>query len=230
MLAISYLASPADNNSAAEILEMQRQVTSSFAEHNGFKVKRTYVDHLLREPAELRDRPNLVAATEHALRIGAGILVADFRTLGYSLSFLEQFLELGVPLLVVRAGHDGGGIHICSDAAAGVRTWRGRTSKRVKVVSGSGRTSGNLKNLPEARAKAIQSTVAAADRFARQMDPLIRELRGSGYGANRQIAAILNMRRIPTARGSTWHATTVGNLIKRIEALENGPQSASDSE
>ena len=44
------------------------------------------------------------------------------------------------------------------------------------------------------------------------MAPLIQELRAQGRSLV-AIAAELNQRRVPTARGGLWYATTVRNIL-----------------
>jgi hypothetical protein len=55
-----------------------------------------------------------------------------------------------------------------------------------------------------------------ADRFARTVAPVIRELRAKGIVAKSAIARALNQRRIPTARRGKWHRTSVVRLLNRL--------------
>jgi hypothetical protein len=56
---------------------------------------------------------------------------------------------------------------------------------------------------------------AAADRFAQNVAPVIRDIRASGITSLRAIAAALNARGIPTARGGQWNATQVMSVLRR---------------
>ena len=58
--------------------------------------------------------------------------------------------------------------------------------------------------------------MAGADAFADSVAPAIREAQAAGAKTLRQIAAALNGRGIPTARGGKWEAKTVSNILKRI--------------
>jgi hypothetical protein len=60
---------------------------------------------------------------------------------------------------------------------------------------------------------------AAADRFARNVAPVIREIKASGITSLRAVAAALNARGIPTARGGQWNATGVMSVLRRAEAI-----------
>jgi hypothetical protein len=57
---------------------------------------------------------------------------------------------------------------------------------------------------------------AAADRFARDLLPVIEEIRISGITTQTGIAAQLRARGIRTVRGGKWTATSVRNLLARI--------------
>jgi hypothetical protein len=56
---------------------------------------------------------------------------------------------------------------------------------------------------------------AAADAFAANVLPIIRQVEAAGATGYRAIAAALNARGVRTARGGEWHATTVRNLMQR---------------
>jgi hypothetical protein len=74
---------------------------------------------------------------------------------------------------------------------------------------------GNRTNLPEARAKGIESNRKIAVSFAANILPVIRQIAAAGASSFHAIADALNARVISTARGGNWHASTVRNLILR---------------
>jgi len=74
---------------------------------------------------------------------------------------------------------------------------------------------GNRTNLPEASAKGAAATQAAAEAFAANVLPVLRQMQASGVTTLAELAAGLNARGIPTARGGVWHAMTVRNLFQR---------------
>jgi hypothetical protein len=77
---------------------------------------------------------------------------------------------------------------------------------------------GNPTNLAAAGAKGRRVGRDAADRFARNVRPVIEQIRASGAASLRAIAAELNARGVATARGGVWEAQTVRNLLLRTEA------------
>ena len=60
---------------------------------------------------------------------------------------------------------------------------------------------------------------AQADARARDVLASIKALQDSGSVSLRAIAAGLNSQGIPTARGGTWSATQVMNVLKRASAI-----------
>jgi Recombinase len=67
----------------------------------------------------------------------------------------------------------------------------------------------------EARAAARQAIVAQADTRARALSPVIAEIRAARVHSYNGIAAQLNARGIPTARGGRWAATQVRDIVLR---------------
>jgi hypothetical protein len=70
---------------------------------------------------------------------------------------------------------------------------------------------GNPK-LDDVRNRGVAGTTAEADRFAKNVAPVIREIQASGVASYRGIARSLNARGVATARGGKWTAVQVGSL------------------
>jgi hypothetical protein len=62
----------------------------------------------------------------------------------------------------------------------------------------------------------------AADSRALALVPTIRELRAAGFVSRRALAGDLNRRGIPTARGGSWHYTTVVRMLTRLGLKTHG--------
>jgi DNA invertase Pin-like site-specific DNA recombinase len=73
----------------------------------------------------------------------------------------------------------------------------------------------NLKNREVGTARSAVVNRTKAQDQARDLAGMIAELRAGGAASLRQIAAGLNDRGIPTARGGTWSATQVSRLLAR---------------
>jgi DNA invertase Pin-like site-specific DNA recombinase len=74
---------------------------------------------------------------------------------------------------------------------------------------------GNPVNATEAAALGRRIQVAEADRFAANLLPVIAALQSAGITDLRGLAAALNARGIPTARGGRWYVSNVRNVIAR---------------
>jgi hypothetical protein len=90
-----------------------------------------------------------------------------------------------------------------------------RTRVALAAKKAQGAKLGNRTNLLEAQAKGAAAGKAAADAFAANVLPVVRELQAVGITTTRAIAEALNTRGIRTARGGEWHGSTVRNLLAR---------------
>ena len=61
-----------------------------------------------------------------------------------------------------------------------------------------------------------------ADRHARDLAPVVEDIRAGGATSLRAIAAELNARGMLTRRGGRWHVSTVMNLLDRLGLREDG--------
>ena len=62
----------------------------------------------------------------------------------------------------------------------------------------------------------------AADAHAHALVSTIRKLMAAGYASQRALADELNRRGIATARGGSWHRTTVTRVLARLGLITNG--------
>ena len=87
---------------------------------------------------------------------------------------------------------------------------RALTGQSLHIVSGprDGRRA-------EAAAKDAQTHAKAADVLSPNVLPIIRQILATGATTTRAIAEPLNARGVHTARGGTWYASTVANVLKR---------------
>jgi DNA invertase Pin-like site-specific DNA recombinase len=90
-----------------------------------------------------------------------------------------------------------------------------RTTAALAAMKAQGAKLGNRTNLAEASTKGTIANRAAADAFAANVLPIVRQIQASGATTLRAIAEALNARGIRTARGGQWHAMTVQNLLAR---------------
>ena len=92
-----------------------------------------------------------------------------------------------------------------------------RTKDALQAAKARGVVLGNPK-LDAVRDRAVASVRADADRFAKNVAPIIREIQSSGVASHRAIARSLNARGVATARGGEW--TAVRMMLSPRVALD----------
>jgi DNA invertase Pin-like site-specific DNA recombinase len=90
-----------------------------------------------------------------------------------------------------------------------------RTKAALAQKKAQGAVLGNRTNLSHAQAKGVAANREAADAFASNVLPIVRQIQAAGVITFRAIAAALNDRAVRTARGGDWHDSTVRNLLAR---------------
>ena len=90
------------------------------------------------------------------------------------------------------------------------------TTKRTMAGLAAAKARGvELGNLRAAAMKGTAAKREAADGFAANTLPVVRQMQAEGITSLVRLARELNSRGIPTARGSTWYPSTVWRLLKR---------------
>jgi len=93
-----------------------------------------------------------------------------------------------------------------------------KTRARLKELKDDGVQLGSPDTKVGLRAAYVASRIYADD-YAKATLPVVREIQGLGYTTLTAIADMLNRRKIHTARGGKFHATTVKNLLARSKYL-----------
>ena len=100
-----------------------------------------------------------------------------------------------------------------------------RTRQALAAAQARGVTLGSPK-LAQARKSAVTAIKATADQHAANVLPIIREAQKVGATTLRAVAEALNARGISTARGGSWHAMSVKNVLDRPTATKATQQGA----
>lgn len=192
-------------------LDAQREAVSRFITGRG---------ELLSEFTEIEsgrksDRPALAEALTLCRQRKAILLIARLDRLARSVAFISNLMESGVDFVAVDMPEANRlTIHILAAVAEHEREAISiRTKAALQAAKARGVTLGNPR-AAEAAPLAHRANQAQANRFAETIAPLIERLRNQGmsYAA---IAEDLNERHIPTARGRSWYAGTVRNILQR---------------
>ena len=178
------------------------------------------------ESGKRADRPELVRALAEAKRAGAVLLIAKLDRLARNVAFIANLLESGVE---VTAADMPEANRFVLHVMAAVAEQEGRAiSERTKAALAAAKARGvklgwSIPGRASERGQAARKGAAvnktrALTRAANVL-PVIEQIR-AGRASLRQIAAELNARGIKAARGGSWHATTVRNVLTRENRAE----------
>jgi len=202
-------------------LEAQRAALATFARAEGLKVGGEFVEVETGKGTDaLERRPQLAAALAMARKRKCAVVVAKLDRLSRDVAFISGLMSQKVPFIVAELGADADPfmLHLYAALAEKERSLISqRTIDALKAAKRRGVVLGNPR-LDDVRAKAVASNKAEANRFAKNIAPIIREIQKSGVASNRGVARALNARGVATARGGEWTAVQVGSIVHRVEA------------
>jgi DNA invertase Pin-like site-specific DNA recombinase len=208
-------------------LEAQATAINEFARREGFRLVEKFVEVETGKGADALDRrPKLAAALKAARKVGreCPVIVSKLDRLGRDVHFISGLMVHKVPFISCELGTDVDPfmLHIYAAVAQKERELiADRTRNALKAARDRGTRLGNPR-LDEIRPLAAAATRKASDDFAENTLPIVRQIQASGATSLRQIAAALAARGIPTARGGTWNAMQVRNLLIRGEKVKGG--------
>jgi DNA invertase Pin-like site-specific DNA recombinase len=95
-----------------------------------------------------------------------------------------------------------------------------RTKAALQAAKARGKKLGAPKRvLAKARVLGAAGNRREADRFAANVRPIIEQVKATGITSLRAVASALTARGVPTARGGTWNAAQVANVLRRATSL-----------
>jgi DNA invertase Pin-like site-specific DNA recombinase len=200
-------------------IEAQREAIARFAATEGREVLAEFVEVETGKGNDALDRrPKLAEALAKAKKAKAPVLVAKLCRLSRDVAFISGLMAQRVPFIVAELGADADPfmLHIYAALAEKERALiAARTRAALAQKKARGALLGNRTNLQDAQAKGVAANRQAADAFAANVLPIVRQIQASGATTYRAIAAALNNRGVRTARGGAWHDSTVRNLVAR---------------
>ena len=200
-------------------IEAQRAAIARFAEAEGMDVIAEHIEVETGKGSDALDRrPVLAAALAQARKTKTSVVVAKLDRLSRDVAFIAGLMAQRVPFIVTELGADADPfmLHIYAALAEKERALiADRTRTALLSTKAQGAKLGNRTTLAEAQAMGSAATRDAADAFAANVLPVVRQLQAQGATTTRAIAEALNARGIRTARGGEWHHSTVRNLLAR---------------
>jgi DNA invertase Pin-like site-specific DNA recombinase len=201
-------------------IEAQREAIARFAQAENLTVVAELVEVETGKGSDALDRrPVLRDALAAARKARASIVVAKLDRLSRDVHFISGLMAHKVPFIVAELGADADPfmLHIYAALAEKERSLISeRTRAALAQRKAQGVLLGNCASLPVASAKGVQANRDAADAFARNVLPVVREIQAAGVQTLLGIAAELTRRGIRTSRGGAWAASNVRNLLARV--------------
>jgi DNA invertase Pin-like site-specific DNA recombinase len=202
-------------------LEAQRKVIEEFAASRGAEVLARFTEV---ESGRKANRPELAKALHLAKVTGATLVFAKLDRLSRNAALLLALRDSGVRFVAVDMPE-------ADDLTVGImalvaQAERGAISRRTKkalavckargVTLGHPNGAASLRRAGEAGVALWAAVAANAAAFARELAPVLEDIRANGYISRRAIAAELTTRGIRTRRGGEWQVFNVRNMIHRM--------------
>jgi len=203
-------------------IDAQRRAVQDYLNGGRWKLVAEFVEV---ESGSRNDRPELEKALAICRVHRATLVVAKWDRLSRNAAFLLRLRDSGVEVtaadlpeanrltvtvMAAVAEHEAEAISARTKAALAAARARGVKLGTPRNLSHAHRVAGSAASVAVRRQRATQR---AAD-----LAPTIIELRAGGAQTLRELAAGLNERGIPAARGGTWSAAQVRNLLLQQEA------------
>ena len=199
--------------SDTNFLEAQREAVNNYLNGGSWSLVREFTEV---ESGKRNDRPQLAAALAMAKKNRPKLVIAKLDRLSRNLAFVAKLLDSGVEFVAADNPHANKmALQVYAVFAEFEREQIvKRTRDALQAAKARGVGLGSPK-LELARPRSWQANRQAADRYAANALPIIREIQSSGVKSLRAVARALTARGIETRRGGAWSPVQVGNLLRR---------------
>ena len=170
-------------------IEAQRAAVARFAAAEGLEVLSEFVEVETGKGTDaLSRRPKLAEALAKARKAKAPVVVAKLCRLSRDVAFISGLMAHKVPFIVAELGADADPfmLHIYAALAEKERALiADRTKAALAQRKAQGTVLGNHTNLRDAQAKGVATNQKAADAFAANVLPVVRQIQAAGAPTNR---------------------------------------------
>jgi DNA invertase Pin-like site-specific DNA recombinase len=218
-----YRVSTARQGKSGLGLDAQRAAVAVYLNGGNWKIVE---EHTEVESGRNSDRPALEKALAAARLHRAALVVSKMDRLTRSVPFLNRLLEAGVDVRFADLPQIEGatGRFMVQMMVSVAELEAGMISKRTKDALAQAKKRGvklggyrGAKPTARMRARSTAVVQQRADARASDVAPTIKAIQAAGHTSLRAIAAGLNAKGIPTARGGgTWSAVQVARVLERI--------------
>ena len=194
-------------------LDAQRKAVVDYLNGGSWDLVAEYTEI---ESGKRADRPELEKALEAGRRQRATLVIAKLDRLSRNVAFVATIMDSGVAFVACDNPHANKlTVHILAAVAQHEREMISeRTRAALQAAKARGQKLGNPR-IVEAATLGRKAATAAADQFAANVLPVIRELQAGGASSANAIAAGLNVRKVPARRGGRWTHSQVANVLAR---------------
>lgn len=228
MRAVPYIrVSTASQGRSGLGLEAQQEAIRRFTDAEAIKLAGEFIEVETGKGSDaLERRPQLAAAMAQAARLGCPVIVAKLDRLSRDVAFISGLMAKRVPFIVAELGADVDPFMLHMYAALAEKERHlisGRTKAALTAAKARGVRLGNpngaaaLRRARKGNSASVQVSKAAAADRAEHLRPVIDDLRASCITSLGAIAVALNEGGMATARGGKWHASSVRNLLARLD-------------
>jgi DNA invertase Pin-like site-specific DNA recombinase len=169
------------------------------------------------ESGRIKDRPQLQAAIAQCRKCKARLVIAKLDRLARNAAFLLTLRDSGIDFVAADMPNaDRLTVGILALMAEHERDMISRRTKEALVAAKARGVKLGNPYLETVRSAGSNSNREKAREFALSLRSTIDELIKHGFTSRRALASELNRRRVPTARGGTWGAQTVTNLLDHM--------------
>jgi DNA invertase Pin-like site-specific DNA recombinase len=178
------------------------------------------------ESGKRNDRPELAKAIERCKVTGARLVIAKLDRLSRNAAFLMGLKDSGVDFVAADMPNANsltvGVMALVAQQEAEAISQR--TKDALQAAKARGTKLGNpngaaaLIRAGKGNAAGVAAIQDKAKIHAERLRPLVQQLRAKGCTSLGSIAKALNGEGVLTPRGAKWHASSVRNLLARLEA------------
>ena len=201
-------------------LEAQREAVTRYLNGGNWQL----LDEFVEVESGKRDdnRPQLAAALAACRKQKATLVIAKLDRLARNVAFIANLMDSKAEFIAVDFPTANRlTLHIMAAFAEHEREMiSARTKAALAIRKAQGARLGNRTNLAAAQAKGGAAVKREADQFAAKVVPTIEAIKRTGTTSYNAIAKALNDRGVKTAKGGTWAAATVRNIVLRAPALD----------
>src|SRR4051812_36231855 len=213
---VSYLRVSTDRQGRSGLgLEAQRKAVEEFLNGGRWDLIAEFVEV---ESGKRDDRPKLADALALCRLHNATLVIAKLDRLSRDAAFLLGLQKAGVRF--VAADMPEANELVVGIMAVVAQAERKMISARTKAALAAAKARGmrlgkpeNLRNQDRGRVRGRARRAETTSERVADLRPIIADVQASGASSLRQIAARLNQRGIPTARGGMWSAVQVKRAL-----------------